>query len=422
MSLPMYLLFIESNTTGSGIQALQKAHELGLEPVLFTRNAALYRGLDSADCLIVSCETNDLVMLRAAIKSLLIHRPGQVRGVTTTSEFYLEASAALAAELGLLANPLEMVHICRNKARTRQVLTNAGLPQPRYSVLEQADAIEAAVANIGLPCIIKPCDDTGSYGVRLCFSAEEACAHAAMLLNQHKNVREQMNAAAVLCEEYINGPEFSIETFAWQGEIICIGITQKHITGFPYFVECGHIYPAALSDAAKHIVEHTTRKALASIGNNTGPIHTEFKLTSQGCVIIEINTRLAGGMIPELVWQAQGIDLLKSQLLAACGEPPQLSPNCSASAGIQFLTAPRAGRLIEITDLDSVRQRPDVIQVVITATSGKKIKLPQSAYDRLGYVIVRTDTYSATRACLEQLQDTLRVVVEPDLTESACDG
>jgi biotin carboxylase len=409
-----YLVFIESNTTGSGVQALIKARELGLEPVLFTRNPGLYPSAADTGATIVTCETNEPAALRHALDHFLLARPGQVCGMTTTSEFYLVATATLAAERQLPTNPPEMVRICRQKGRTRAILTEAGLPQPRFvEVRHAADAL-AAVAHCGLPCVVKPGDDTGSYGVRLCTTVDEVRAHIAYLLGQRTNVRGQAAAEAVICEEYLEAPEFSVETFACGGRITCIGVTEKRVTGLPYFVECGHIFPAPLSRGTREAIVDTTQRALEHLGNSMGPMHTEVKWTRRGCVIVEINARLAGGMIPELVWQARRVDLLKGQIHAACGWPPTLEAGRKGFAGIHFLTAPTSGRLVGVDNLERVRGAADVVHVTLTAHAGQAVRPPQSAYDRLGYAILRGETVASLEARLGAVGRELAVHVAPD--------
>src|SRR6266700_1959522 len=130
MMLEKYLLFIESNTTGTGIQALLKARHLGMIPVLFTRDRVLYPALETTDCQVVSCETNDVALLRAAVEQFRQTRSGTIEGITTTSEFYIEIAATLATEFGLPTNSSETLRICRNKFYTRQALSNLGYLQP----------------------------------------------------------------------------------------------------------------------------------------------------------------------------------------------------------------------------------------------------------------------------------------------------
>ncbi len=408
-----YLIFIESNTTGSGMQALARAREMQLHPVLLARKPDLYP--NAADCLIKACETNDLESVREAIAAVVQGDSSALHGITTTSEFYTEMAAAVAADYGFPANPLTMVQTCRNKARTRQVLTAQGFLQPRFAHIAHEEDLRQALQQVPLPCILKPCSDTGSYGVRLCASLEEAQDHARQLLSQQVNIRGQQVTEGIVCEEYIEGDEFSVETFAWQGHIHPIGITEKRVKGYPYFVEYGHMFPAHLPAEDEQRMLATVTQALECVGNTQGPVHTEVKLTRQGCSIIEINPRLAGGMIPELIWQAKGIDLLKNQLLAACGEMPHLEATRHAWAGILFLTAPRTGVFKAIRLPDQPQAQPDATQLTVTAPPGKAVRPPQSAYDRLGYLILQDTTSYATLATrLEQLEQSIEVLLEPE--------
>ena len=90
------------------------------------------------------------------------------------------------------------------------------------------------------------------------------------------------------------------------------------------------------------------RAALAATGMRLGPTHTEVKVTDAGPSIVEINARAAGGMIPELVRLATGVDLLEQQLRAAAGLPLDLVPTRERVAGIRFLLAPADGRLAAV--------------------------------------------------------------------------
>ena len=58
----------------------------------------------------------------------------------------------------------------------------------------------------------------------------------------------------------------------------------------------------------------TAIAALDAVGFDFGPAHTEVRLTPAGPVVVEINPRLAGGMIPELVAHALGINLVAAVL------------------------------------------------------------------------------------------------------------
>jgi cysteine synthase A len=250
--------------------------------------------------------------------------------------------------------------------------------------VEQA---EAAVGRVGLPCVVKPVDDSGSTNVLLCSSVTEVAAHAAAVLAVTENARGQPTARTVLVEQYLPQAELSAEMFSVDGAATCIGITQKTVTDGPHFVETRHVFPAPLPPAVATEIVETARQALKATGIEHGASHIELKLTADGPAVVEINARLAGGMIPELVRLATGIELLEQQLRAAAGLPVDLAPAHAGVAGIRFLLAPSAGTLVAVRGVHRARRIPGVDRVEVTAATDAPVRPARSFADRLGYVI-----------------------------------
>jgi cysteine synthase A len=409
------LLFVESNTTGTGMLALRIAVRLGLEPVLLTAGPDRYPGLAETGCRIVPCDTDDPGSLRLAAREAAAGRG--VAGVTTTSEFYLVRVAELAESFGLAGNEPGTLAICRDKAAAREALRAAGIAQPRFEAIRSGPdaetAVKAAVAAIGTPCVVKPADDSGSRGVLWCPEAEVAAGHAARLLAVTRNVRGQATAGTVLVEEFLDGPEYSAEMFCAGGEAVCIGITERTLTPLPYFVETGHLFPADLPDSVAAAIAGTARQALAATGFTRGPAHVEIKLTGSGPAVVEINGRLAGGMIPELVRLACGVDMLEQQLRAVAGRPVRLTADRVRYAGIGFLIAPAAGRLARIRGADAARRVPNVERVVVSGVAGRMVRPARDAYDRLGYVIATGGSRPDVTRALDAATELVQVVVAP---------
>jgi len=358
---PAHLLFLEANTSGTGVLALEVARRLGLTPVLLTDRPARYG--DVGD--VLRCDTSSVPALRAVIVDRF--RREELVGLTSTSDFYVTAAAELASWLGLPRNPVDAMRVCRDKSSLRQRLAAAGVRQPRFAVARQVREVRAAVAAVGLPCVVKPVDDSASNAVLLCRTGEQAVRHATSVLATTANVRGLPTAGAVLVEEYLAGPELSVELFTVDGETRLIGITDKDVTEPPYFVERRHLFPAVLQPAVAAAVEHTARAAVEAAGVTLGATHTEVKLTAAGVAVIEVNPRLAGGMIPTLVEHATGVDLLEQQVRAAAGLPVSLTPTRRRHAGIRFRLAPGA----------------------------------RSGYDRLGHVIAHADTREGVLVALD---------------------
>ncbi|MGM0345804.1 pyridoxal-phosphate dependent enzyme [Streptomyces sp. Adlamb9] len=409
--LRRHLVFVESNTTGTGMLALELAREeLGTVPVLLTGDPDRYRGLAATGAEVIRCDTNSDAALRAAVQDRF--RREEIAGITTTSDFYVPAAARLARWLGLPGNPPEAVTACRDKSALRALLESAGVRQPRYAVVRDASEVAAAVARTGLPCVVKPADDSGSVNVLLCADEATATAHAERVLAVTTNVRGMPTARTVLVEEYLDAPEYSVEMFTWDGRAECVGITEKSVTGTPHFVEHRHLFPAPLPAETAQRITETVTAALDAAGIRLGATHTEVKLTAEGPAVIEINPRPAGGMIPELIRLATGVDLLEQQLRTAVGLAPALKPAQDAHAGIQFLLPDADGVLDAVDGTQEAAAVPDVEAVTVTAAPGTVVRRPRSAGDRIGHVIAGHPTPERVTAALDEARRLVRLSVD----------
>jgi cysteine synthase A len=404
------LVFVEANTTGTGMLALRRATESGLRPVFVTKAPQRYAGLTESGCPIIRCDTDYPDAVQAAL--LARWRPNELAGVLTTSEFSLDVVATLAQRLGLPGNPVDAVTACRDKSALRAVLDTVDVPNARFRVVRTHAELPTAVAAVGLPCVVKPVDDSGSTGVLRCATLAEAEAHAATLLSRQVNGRGQCCAREILVEEYLAGPEFSVEMFVVDGAPIPIGITEKTVGNEPRFVESRHIFPAELPGPVARELCQVVGTALRAVGLRVGAAHVEVRLTERGPVIVEINARLGGGMIPELVRLATGVDLVAQYVNAFAGRPVTLTATLDAVAGIQFLLPSVEGELVEVHGLDAVRGRPGVDRVVVTAKPGGRVAPPVDAYGRIGYLIAHGSDRAEVVRALAEGEDLLSIEVD----------
>jgi cysteine synthase A len=392
------LAFVESNTTGTGMAAIGIAQCLGYESVFLTDKPERYLGLPETGCRVLQCDTGDPDALAMVLDSQVPRR--RISAVTTTSEFYLSTAARLAAGLGLPAERPEAIDGCRNKAELRDRLDKAGLPQPMWVRVDNAWEVPAAVDKVGLPCVVKPIDESGSTGVVRCDTTDQALAAVEAIHAVTVNVRGMPRAKGALVESYVDGLEYSVEMFAVDGRHELVALVQKSVLGEPNFVESRHIVPTSLSEDVASQVADVVRDALRAAGLTKGASHTEVKITETGPAIIEINPRLAGGMIPELIRLATGVNLLEQQVRQVCGLPATLPSGTTRFAGIQFLTTTDIGVLTEISGIQRAEAVAGVHQVTVTTRTGRHVAPPVDAYGRLGYVI-------ATAPSSEDLVDVL---------------
>ena len=373
------LALVESNTTGSGRLFCAAARAAGLWPVLLARDPARYSyvALDGIDSRVV--DTADPATVLEVCRGLGV----PVTGVTSSSEYHVATAGEVARALGRPHPDPDAVRACRDKRRQRTRLAEAGVPCPGFAAARTPAEAVAAAGRIGMPVVVKPVAGSGSIGVRRCATAAEVDAAARYVLEADPAALALPAQDAVLVEEYLAGPEFSVETF----DDRVVGVTGKHLGPEPWFVETGHDFPARLDRAAADAVGGTAVAALRALGLGWGAAHVEVRATASGPRIVEVNPRLAGGMIPRMVTEALGVDLIALQVARAAGRPAVPAPTRTVAASIRFLVAVTEGRLEEVVGLDAARAVPGVVEVGLTAEPGRDVVLRRSFQDRLAWVV-----------------------------------
>ncbi|HEX6967241.1 MAG TPA: ATP-grasp domain-containing protein [Micromonosporaceae bacterium] len=382
-----WFAFVESNTTGSGRQFCQTVRARGMRPVVLTDRPDRYPFLAADAVETIVCDTADPEAVYEACARLARTRStdGQagLAGIWSSSEYFVATAAGTAHRLGLPAPDAAAIERCRHKDRQRQLLAAAGIPTPRWAVATTADQARAAARRIGFPVVVKPTTGSGSLGVRLCPDAATVERWAAVLLAATVNERGLPVPRRVLVEEYASGPEFSVETFA----DTTIEVVRKHVGEPPHFVEIGHDVPARVAPPTRDRLCAAARRAVAALGVDWGAAHTELRLTERGPLVIEVNPRLAGGMIPTLLALATGVDLVDAVIARSSGRPAAPSPPSGRYAAIRFLVATESGPVAGVDGVPAALAQPGVHAVEVTAAPGTRIELTHSFRDRVGYVI-----------------------------------
>lgn len=404
------LLFIESNTSGTGRLFVRAAREMGFRPVLVTARPEKYAFLaqDGAPEVIVA-RTDD----EEALHALIAGRFGggaEVAGITSSSEYFIATAAALAARFGLAGPDAASVRAARDKSHQRAVLAAGGVATPAFhAVTSPAEAVEAA-RGIGFPVVVKPVDGSGSAGVRACATAGQVREHAEALFADGAEGRR------ILVESLVAGDEFSVEVFS--GRVI--GITRKHLGAPPFFVEAGHDYPARVPAETARALAEAAARGTELLGLGWGPLHWELRVDAAGrAVPIEVNPRLAGGFIPELVRHAEGIDLIRETLRLVVGQRPEVDAVRRRHASIRFLFAPAAGRLQGMEGMDEARSIEGVVEVAAYRSAGDALQVHGDFRDRIGHVIGCADGFGAAANAAEHARETVRVVVAGGVLQGA---
>jgi S-sulfo-L-cysteine synthase (3-phospho-L-serine-dependent) len=418
-----HFVFVESNTTGTGELAVQKLLVRQHRVTFLTRTPWKYPLLANHDAglCVRELDTNNFQLLLATLKETQARE--EIDAILTFSEFYVPIVSELAAALGLPGLDPKAARVCRHKPTTRSILAAVGLVTPEFHVLTSREHAEQVATTISYPCVVKPPSDSSSHGVRLVRDPIEFLAHYETIHAWTENVRGQSLDGTVLAETLLEGPEYSVESFTTKlGATHVIGVTDKHVSLAPYFVETGHDFPSCESRAIKESLVATVLRALDAVGFNFGPAHTEIRLTKKGPAIVEINPRLAGGMIPELIKYATGIDVFEAWISLLLGNEVSLAATCQDNASIRFLMAQESGRVVAIRGVEEARKIPSIHDVVVTANLGAIVRSAEDAYDRFGFIVASGNDRSELREDLAAACRTIRIDVEAESRELVGSG
>jgi biotin carboxylase len=400
------LVFIESNTTGTGRLFVKAAAEFGYKTVMLVERPERYPFLEQDSVPYKRCNTAISADLGNAIQCLA--RESSLAGIFSSSEYFIETAAFFAAQYGLHGANAEAVRACRNKWVQRQCLQRAGLHSPKFECVTAGEQACAVLEHISLPVVVKPTMGSGSVGVRLCHTAQEVVDHTSALLQRTVNERGMPLPREVLIEEYLIGPEYSVETFGAE----VLGITRKHISSEPFFVELGHDFPADLPPDVRESIADAAREGLQALGLNWGPGHVEIRLTEKGPAIVEINPRLAGGFIPEIVRLAIGIDMVRETVKLVAGETTGPRSVRDGHASIRFLTPSGNGIITAIHGVEEASGIAGAADIQMYRRVGDRVGIENDFRDRIGHVISCGDREIDAAQASERARDMIEIQIK----------
>jgi biotin carboxylase len=355
---------------------------------------------------VLKADTNDVAATIAALEQVNAEDPFD--GVITCCDYYLGVVARVAEHFGLPGPSAATIAVANSKHLMREALRRAGMPGPASAVADGWDELRAAAAKIGFPLIVKPVDLCASQLVSLVADEAELRRACEAIQAMTHNARGQARLPLILLESVLDGPEFSVETVTCGGRTTVVGVTDKSLTGFPHFVESGHMFPAQLPDQQAQAIGRCAVEALAAVGYDQGVAHVEVKWTTEGPRIVEINTRVGGNWIATLVRRVSGHDLLDAMVACALGQAwpaSALQPSRGVgSAAVLFVTAPADGRVEAIGGWDGLTAHPAVIEHALRPDLvGRTVRRPRHNDDYLGYFICANEGGEDARRVGERL-------------------
>ncbi len=358
------------------VPAIKKAKEEGLYVYVldYDQNAV---GIEFADKFL-EISTIDK---EAVYKAALLYKPDYI--ITSTSDMPVRTVAWVCEKLGKKTDISYEGAICAtDKIAMRNRMRECNVPIPEYHEVQSYQDFLNTVELMNEKFILKPADNAASRGVVLVDKNEHPDYQSL-----YNYCIEYSRSGAALIEEYMEGPEVSVESFSVDGVHHIITITDKIVTDEPFFVELGHTEPSRLSKDQQDDIRKVALAAIEAIGMKNGPTHTEIKLTPTGAKLVEIAARLGGDFITsKLVPLSTGVDMIDCSISSVLGTEVKCSKTQNMGAAIRFIHGD-SGILSSIEGIDDAKKCEGIVEVEIYMKNGDKIEELKNSSDRIGHVI-----------------------------------
>lgn len=323
--------------------------------------------------------------------------------VTAATDKPLVMMARIAEKYGFPFYSVETAQWSTDKFQMKQRFLDGGVPCARGLLAKTVDE----VADLQLPLIVKPRDNSGSRGVILCRNLVE-------LTNAFNEALGYSHLNSVLVEEFIEGQEYSIEGLHYDGKSEVIQFTEKTTTPFPYNVELAHKQPANLTDKQKDMIRLTIDKIASCMKFENCPSHTELKINERGIFVIETSPRLGGGNITShLVPLSTGINMEDQLLHISHGESPDtITGRKDWAAGVKFLEFGEGTVNCIKKEIFEAAFWPNVEHFNVELKVGDKISHFKSGLDRYGEIIVKASNRKELDALMADYDKRLFAMID----------
>lgn len=310
----------------------------------------------------------------------------------------------------------------RDKSQMRTLFADVGLPVPYFQLIYNLSDLNIS-PNLKYPCVVKPASGYNSEGVQLVYNEAQLLVSINKVLELNESTYKAQSwhpeghFDGVLIEEFIDGPEYVVEIFARDGDIVALNCGYKGQPQGPYFEESVYLCPADIDAALTEAIQKTAIRGMLALGLVNGPGHCELRLSRDGTpYILEIAARIGGSGCAHFNIEAStGIDFaglwfqwINGSLRCNQWPPKALSMTEAATSWIMPLGG--EGKLIALEGIELALKHPDCKHILIFAEPGK-IYRPYPYFDGfLAIVFGKHENSHSGKAFLNFLDNTVSAV------------
>lgn len=291
----------------------------------------------------------------------------KISKVIANSEETVVLGAKARKFLGLKLLGSKITERFHNKFIMKNSAREAGIPITNYELINQKTTAESLVANLGLPLVVKPVDESGAQDVKIAKTIDDV---------------NTIMKSGLLAEAFVTGSEVSVESFVQNGEVIFTNCTEYLHQWRKSAV------PAPLDENLKNRILELNESVIKHFKLNRGMTHAEFYLTKSGPVFGEIAVRPPGGYYMELIQKVYGFDAWETYVQLSCGKKiKSLNGNPKGHAAV-VMFHPGPGKVTAIKGVEEVKATlSDIMELTIRRKPGDTISDHTNTSNEVGHIL-----------------------------------
>ena len=386
---------------------IKRAREMGYYVIAADGNPNAV-GLQYADKQICANITSEEEMVAIA-------KQEQIDGVIhPCSEVSMNVMGRIHDELNLSGVSRKQAVVATNKHLMREAFKKGDAPSPISILAKSAeDAWEQFMAMPG-DAILKPSRNSGSRGIAKDSKGSNGVSEVSKedFYKLYDIALEESRDNSVLIEQFIEGPEFSVEIIVWEGKVNVLTVTDKKTTEAPHFVELGHNQPSCFPEETVALIKDAAVRGVKALGVDKCACHAEVKVQDGKAYLMEIGARMGGDFISTVLTRlSTGIDMVAAAIDCALNIEPDLTPKAAPQGVCIRYFCPKPGKLVSISNTE-VLDDPRVHEWEIYHQVGDEIPEVTSSLCRSGHVIVTEETPQKAIAYAESLLNEVKMETE----------
>ena len=386
---------------------IKRAREMGYYVIAADGNPNAV-GLQYADKQICANITSEEEMVAIA-------KQEQIDGVIhPCSEVSMNVMGRIHDELNLSGVSRKQAVVATNKHLMREAFKKGDAPSPISILAKSAeDAWEQFMAMPG-DAILKPSRNSGSRGIAKVSKGSNGVSEVSKedFYKLYDIALEESRDNSVLIEQFIEGPEFSVEIIVWEGKVNVLTVTDKKTTEAPHFVELGHNQPSCFPEETVALIKDAAVRGVKALGVDKCACHAEVKVQDGKAYLMEIGARMGGDFISTVLTRlSTGIDMVAAAIDCALNIEPDLTPKAAPQGVCIRYFCPKPGKLVSISNTEALND-PRVHEWEIYHQVGDEIPVVTSSLCRSGHVIVTEETPQKAIAFAESLLNEVKMETE----------